>query len=71
MGSVQFQNWNCLFKKNGIRFEVGGKTFIPQINLPFNFLILKYFFHDNPTWKYVLEVGLPSRYSGVPTHGKK
>jgi len=21
-----------------------------QINLPFNFLIQKYFFHDNPTW---------------------
>ena len=22
----------------------------PQINLPFSFLIPKYFFHDNPTW---------------------
>jgi len=22
----------------------------PQINLPFNFLIQKYVFHDNPTW---------------------
>jgi len=24
--------------------------FNPQINLPFNFLIQKYFFHHNPTW---------------------
>ena len=23
----------------------------PQVNLPFNFAIHKYFFHDNPTWK--------------------
>jgi len=22
----------------------------PHINLPFNFLIQKYFFHDSPTW---------------------
>jgi len=27
----------------------------PQINLPFNFLIQKYFFHDNPTWNINLE----------------
>ena len=26
------------------------KKLNPQINLPFNFLIQKYFFHDNPTW---------------------
>jgi len=26
------------------------KQLNPQINLPFNFLIHKYFFHDNPTW---------------------
>ena len=26
------------------------KIINPQINLPFNFLIQKYFFHDNPTW---------------------
>ena len=25
------------------------KVFNPQINLPFNFLIQKYFFHGNPT----------------------
>jgi len=23
-----------------------------KINLPVNFLIQKYFFHDNPTWEY-------------------
>ena len=27
------------------------KKFNPQINLPFNFLIQKYFFHDDPAWK--------------------
>ena len=26
------------------------KRLNPQINLPINFLIQKYFFHDNPTW---------------------
>ena len=26
------------------------KKLNPQFNLPFNFLIQKYFFHDNPTW---------------------
>ena len=29
-----------------------------QINLPYNFLIQKYFFHDNPTWNILR----------VPTH---
>ena len=37
------------------------KKLNPQINLPFNFLIQKYFFHDNPTWninysEYVFQV---------------
>jgi len=32
------------------------KIINPQINLPFKFLIQKYFFHDNPTWNiYYLE----------------
>ena len=36
----------------------------PQINLPFNFLIQKYFFHDNPTWNInYSEYVFPSRYS--------
>ena len=42
-------------KKNGIGIDkfwigikVSYKKFNPQINLPFNFLIQKYFFHDNP-----------------------
>jgi len=34
----------------GIRIEVCYKKLNPQINLPFHFLIQKYFFHDNPTW---------------------
>jgi len=38
-----------LFKKK-IGIEVCYKKLIPQINLPFNFFIQKYFFHDNPTW---------------------
>jgi len=37
------------------------KKLNPQTNLPFNFLIQKYFFHDNPTWninysEYVFQV---------------
>ena len=31
-------------------FTMGEKKSNPQINLPFNFLIQKYFFYDNPTW---------------------
>ena len=39
----------------------------PQINLPFNFLIQKYFFHDNPTWnvnylELVFQVVIRGRY---------
>jgi len=55
MGSIQFRNWNWLFKtKNWIGIEnlligISYKTFNPQINLPLNVLIQKYFFHDNPT----------------------
>ena len=56
---IQFRNWNWLFKKNWIGIEidkfwigieVSYKTLNPQIKLPFNFLIQKYLFHDNPTW---------------------
>jgi len=43
-----------------IGIEVSYKTFNWQINLPFNFFIQKYFFHNNPTWnineKYLLIV---------------
>jgi len=41
------------FKKIGIDkfgIEVSYKKFNPQSNLPFHFLIKKYFFCDNPTW---------------------
>jgi len=31
-------------------FRTGKIKLNPQINLPFNFLIQKYFFCDNPTW---------------------
>ena len=59
MGSIQFHQFkNCLSKKNGI--DNFGIEVSPLINLPVYFLIQKYFFHD-----------IPSRYSGVPTHGKK
>ena len=42
-------------------FRTGKTKLNPQINLPFNFLIQKYFFHVNPTWNILR----------VPTHGKK
>ena len=67
MESIQFGNWNRLFKKMELElidFELElkfpRKEFNPQINLPFNFLIYKYFFHDNST---------RNRYS--PIHDKK
>ena len=49
-------------------FRTGKIKLNPQINLPFNFLIKKYFFHDNPTWninysEYVFQVGTWSIYS--------
>jgi len=51
-------NWNCLFKKNGIRIDKFGigfevsykKNEIHKLIYHFYFLIQKYFFHDNPTW---------------------
>ena len=55
------------FDKYGIGIEVLYKK-NPQTNLPFNLLIRKYFFHDNPTWninysEYIFQVGTRSRYS--------
>jgi len=47
-------NWNCLFKKKkelelkNLELKFPEKD--SQINLPFNFLIQKYFFRDNPAW---------------------
>ena len=47
MGSIP----ELIIEKNGIGIEVSYKNKLnPQISLPFNFLIQKYFFHDNPTW---------------------
>ena len=50
-----------------LELKFATKKLNPQINLPFNLLIQKYFFHNNPTWsrylKWVLGV--------VPTYGKK
>jgi hypothetical protein len=34
-----------------LELKFGKKKLNPQVNLPFNFLIQKYFFHGNPTWK--------------------
>ena len=31
-------------------FKTGKIKLNPEINLPFNFVIQKYFFYDNPTW---------------------
>ena len=59
-GQFQFWDWNCLFTKN----RIGIDKLNAQINLPFIFLIKKYFFHDNPTWHIkLLGVGIPSWYS--------
>ena len=33
-----------------LELKFAAKKLNPQINLPFNVLIQKYFFHDNPTW---------------------
>jgi len=65
-GQFQFRNWNwwsiveleLIIKKNWIgvgidKFRIGIEVSYkinPQINLPINFLIQKYFFHDNPSW---------------------
>jgi len=50
----------------GLKFPTNKLN--PQNNLPFNFLIQKYFFRDNPTWninysEYVFQVGTRIRYS--------
>ena len=59
MGSIQLQNWNCwtilellIFQELELNLELkfATKKLNLQINLPFNFLIQKYFFHDNLTW---------------------
>ena len=52
-----------------LKLKFAIKQFNPQINLSFNFLIQKYFFHDNPTWninysKQVFQV----QVLGVGTH---
>jgi len=55
------------YLKNGIdelELKFPTKTKInPQIYLPFNFLIQKYFFDDNPTWNINYSVSISSRYS--------
>jgi len=44
-----------------INLEFATKKLNPQINLPFNFLIQKYFFHDNHTWNInYSRVGIPT-----------
>jgi hypothetical protein len=50
MGSIQFRNWNCIFKKMELELKFAAKKLNPEINLPYNFLIQKYVFHDNATW---------------------
>ena len=52
MGSIQFQNGIAYLKKMGLELINLELKFATKrnINLPFNFLIQKYFFHDNPIW---------------------
>jgi len=56
MGLIPIPELELLILKNGlgidiIRIEGCYKEKLnPKINLPLNFLIQKYFFHDNPTW---------------------
>jgi len=38
-----------------LELEFPTKKLNPQINLPFHFLIQKYFFHDDPTWNNTTE----------------
>jgi len=49
-------------------FRTGKIKLNPEISLPFNFLIQKYFFHDSSAWivnysEYVFQVGTRSMYS--------
>ena len=55
--NVKDQTWDqfnsailelLIFLKMELKFAT--KTYNPQIYLLFNFLIQKYFFHDNSTW---------------------
>jgi len=55
-------------------FSTGKIKLNPQINLPFNILIQKYFLHDIPTWNinyFVFQVGTPSIYSWQKILGNK
>ena len=42
-------NSRIAYLKKYMELKFATKKLSPQINLPFNFLIQKYFFHDNPT----------------------
>ena len=73
---IQELNWNCYLKKMELELinlelelelKFGTKKLNPQINLTFNFLIQKYFFHDNPTWN----INYSEQVFRVPTYGKK
>jgi len=44
-----------------LELKFATKKLNPQINLPFNFLIHKYFLHDNPIEYKLLGVGIPGR----------
>ena len=39
-----------LVSNDNLALKFATKYLNQQINLPFNFLIQKYFFHDIPTW---------------------
>jgi len=59
-----------------LELKFATKKLNPQINLPFNFCIQKYFFHDNPTWNInysalVFQLGTRSTYSMVKSSRQK
>ena len=50
-----------------LKLKFPTKNLNPQINLPFNFFIQKYFFHENPNWN----INYSEQILRVPTHCKK
>ena len=49
IGSYYLKTKGIGIEKFWIGIEVSYKKYNPEINLPFNFLIQKYFLHDNTT----------------------
>ena len=56
-----------------LELKFATKKVNPQINLPFNYLIQKYLFHNNPIYysEYVFLVGTRGAYSWYKVLGQK